>query len=30
MDNIVVKDSPDWLKNKLKSIGITPKIILLM
>ena len=25
MDNIVVKDSPDWLKNKLKSIGITPK-----
>ena len=24
MDNIVVKDSPDWLKNKLKSIGITP------
>ncbi len=25
MDDIVVKDSPDWLKNKLKSIGITPK-----
>ena len=24
MDNIVVKDSPDWLKNKLKSIGINP------
>lgn len=25
IDNITVKESPQWLKNRLKSIGLTPK-----
>ncbi|MBS9774050.1 MAG: phenylalanine--tRNA ligase subunit beta [Tenacibaculum sp.] len=25
MTNITVKDSPNWIKNRLKAIGITPK-----
>src|SRR5690606_401085 len=25
LSGITVKESPDWLKNRLKAIGITPK-----
>ncbi len=25
IDNITIKDSPDWMKNNLRSIGINPK-----